>query len=187
MITVGADPGASTGIAVAQGKRLVGAKLIKSPHGENPARRWWDLACLAADYFTGWGKIGHFAVEFPQVYSAGKGKGDPNDLFPVAGIAQSLAIEAMREGAEVTLYKPREWKGTIDKLVNTYRVRQRLSPEEFSYIVIPPNTCSRCSMQTPSEPSCEKKTPCEVHNVYDGVGVLLKALGRFERFRVIPR
>lgn len=196
ILTAGVDPGATAGCgaAVACDGRLLGAKLVRPPSpGDRGPVRWARIGIAAMAYLKGWGSLDRVALEYPQVYTAGKGKGDPNDLFPVACVAQSIAVEAIRDAVEVLHYLPRDWKGTIDKLANTHRVRQRLTPDEFSRIEIPPNTCSQCASREPTGP-CERAKPpparwepCLIHNVYDGVGILLKALGRFERHRVIPR
>lgn len=51
-------------------------------------------------------------VEWPQIYRAGKSKGDPNDLPPLVGVAMCLAG---RLDVEVRSYKPKEWIGGVPK------------------------------------------------------------------------
>lgn len=61
-------------------------------------------------------------VEFPQIYTSRKSKGDPNDLVPLAGVCMALAG---RLDVPVKSYTPSEWIGQIKK---TLKGDARLSP-----------------------------------------------------------
>lgn len=76
-----------------------------------------------------------FVVEVPQIYTAAKSKGDPNDLVAVALVA-GAAIERFgaRARAGVVKAKPRDWKGTTPKEINHTRTRAKLSPDELSVV-----------------------------------------------------
>lgn len=121
-------------------------------------------------------------VEWPQIYTHGKGKGDPNDLLPLVGV--DMALMGMLN-TPTFRYLPREWKGTIDPEEMTRRVRRRLTPGEFARIAFPRNTCAPCYVHLAQE-DCAKST-CLAHNVYDAIGIGLKHLGRLEARKVITR
>lgn len=193
-----ADPGISKGTGVARFHCgvLQGAALIRRPSSipTDTPEGWDHMAGLCWEWATAGGGTypGYVALEYPQVYTFGKGKGDPNDLFPIACVAQSLATRGLAVSATIYRYLPREWKGTREKDVNTVDVRRRLTPAEFARVEVPPNTCEHCAAHLPEARCVRYKVgkqwePCLIHNTYDGIGIGLKALGRFERHRVIPR
>lgn len=171
---------------------LRGAALLRRPLHYTDGPLGWDSMGAAAWiwHINQYGIPDRVALEYPQIYSVGKGKGDPNDLFPVACVAQSVAVRALGHSGNLAHYLPREWKGTRNKLSNTADVRKRLAEGEFNRIEIPSSTCEHCASQFPEE-TCtrarDNREPCLVHNIYDAIGIGLKALGRFERKRVIPR
>jgi len=94
----------------------------------------------------------YLVCEWPQIYTSGKGKGDPNDLIPLAVICGMLA--AQYPSASVYTYAPREWKGQVPKRVMVTRVLGRLSDEELALL-------------TTSD-----------HNAIDAIGIGLWHLGR---------
>lgn len=104
-------------------------------------------------------------VEFPQIYTADKSKGDPNNLTPLACIDGALA--ALFKRSKVLSPKPKDWTGNLPKSEDGdpwksprgLRVWGRLTPDERKVVV----------------PS---------HDAIDSVGLGLWALGRFERRRV---
>ena len=101
-------------------------------------------------------------IEWPRVYTAGKLKGDPNDLLPLVAIGIALCA---RFGAG-TRYFPHEWKGQMKKEQTEERIRSRLSESELS---------------------CVEATGHKGHNVWDAVGLGLWHFERFNRKRVIAR
>lgn len=104
--------------------------------------------------------------EWPQVYTAGKGKGDPNDLLPLAGVVAGVAC-LLPEHIRASTYSPRDWKGTTDGDKFTEKIESRLTEEERTRIA-------------PCAPGLR-------HNVLDAVGIGLKAVGRLEKRRFISR
>lgn len=95
-------------------------------------------------------------IEWPQVYRAGRGRGDPNDLLGLAAVDGALAAICL--DYKVVTYLPREWKGQVPKDVMVERIKSRLTPEELTRVELPAK-----SLQ---------------HNVYDAIGLGLKDLGR---------
>lgn len=118
----------------------------------------WGAPCVAADV----------VAEMPQVYTWGKGKGDPNDLLPLAAIVGGL-VSCVR-WQTITTYKPRQWKGTIDGDTLVARIATRgvgalLTEQEFAA----------------ADPVCKTLA----HNMWDAVGIGLHCLGRLTR-RLYP-
>ncbi len=105
-------------------------------------------------------------IEYPQIYPAGKQKGDPNDLLPLVGVAMCLAG---RLDIPVQSFKPREWIGQVPKTetgdpwqsARGQLIWRNLEPAERAAVV----------------PS---------HDAVDSVGIGLHSLGRLRR-RVYPR
>jgi len=104
-------------------------------------------------------------IELPQVYTASKQKGDPNDLIRLAYHAGRLGMlfDAFARCEVETIY-PREWKGTIKKEIMTNRILSKLEPSEiavFNY-------------------ACKKyKVPAsKQHNLIDAIGIALWKAGR---------
>lgn len=100
------------------------------------------------------------AIEFMQIYgSTGVKKG--NDLLAVNFSAGRAVGEIQIQGfiEELTLYKPRDWKGQVPKDVMVRRIIKTLTPAERSRVELP---------------SAESKQ----HNVWDGTGIGLKYWGR---------
>jgi hypothetical protein len=107
-----------------------------------------------------------FLGEMPQIYAFGKGRGDPNDLLPLAAVLGGIV--SAREFSEVRVVRPREWKGTIDPDALIERVKERLTPKEHSRVCLP----SAASLQ---------------HNCWDAIGLSLFGCHRLERKRVFAR
>jgi hypothetical protein len=103
-------------------------------------------------------------TERPQIYTWGKGKGDPNRLIPLAEIC---AFVAARWSGPWGTIAPRDWKGTIDGDAMTERIKGRLSPEEMRNVV--------------------KSGVTVDHNTFDAIGIGLWRLRRLQKERVIAR
>jgi hypothetical protein len=112
--------------------------------------------------------------------------GNPNkSLLPLVGVAYAFA--AMFPDSDPDEYDmPRDWKGTIDGIEVTRRVRERLTAHEFQRIVLPASACPECRKQF-GDYCLKGEDGCGADHVYDAVGIGLKHSGRFERKRVIPR
>ncbi|TQF12496.1 hypothetical protein FJV41_28865 [Myxococcus llanfairpwllgwyngyllgogerychwyrndrobwllllantysiliogogogochensis] len=108
------------------------------------------------------------ASECPQVYTAGKSKGDPNDLIELAGVVGRVA-GALGATSERS-YLPREWKGTLDADVMVERIKARLGerPHEHLRVQLP-------------------RAQDKHHNVWDAVGIGLHFVGRLAPRKVFPR
>jgi hypothetical protein len=107
-------------------------------------------------------------IEWPQVYTQGKLKGDPNDLLPLVGVG--VAICALAPNAFYHAYKPREWKGQAPKEVTHNRAKGALSVPEFRILF-----------------DAEKAAGSKAHNLIDAVALGLFHLGRLNPKRVFPR
>jgi hypothetical protein len=160
------DPGLHTcGAAVfdtTSSNDLVWAGLIKNRVDANPlnptyhSMLWRGMvdAVDAEMHVLGYAPD-RMAVELPQVYVASRSKGDPNDLIMLTGVVGGLVhwFSGMS-----FCYLPREWKGSVPKEIMNARVLKHLSDDEQSKIQKTPKTL--------------------IHNVYDGIGVGMRHLGR---------
>jgi hypothetical protein len=69
-------------------------------------------------------------LELPQVYRAGKSKGDPNDLITLA-IGLGRYVERLESrGVATVLVAPTTWKGQVPKEVHHPRIMGTLSGPE---------------------------------------------------------
>lgn len=88
-------------------------KLAKLPMGA----RVREVSLLIEAWVSGQGydreTIEHVVFECPQVYRAGRSKGDPNDLIPLALVGGYVA--GIYVHATVTNPLPREWIGQLPK------------------------------------------------------------------------
>lgn len=149
----------------------LGGELRAATYVRNPIKSGDGTAAVAAmveqltHRLSLWGAASQapraLAVERPQIYTYGKGKGNPNQLIPLAEIGAGLAC-AMRWGALHT-YLPREWKGTIDGDTMVARISATgpaslLSADEHARVDLP---CASLA-----------------HNAWDAVGIGLHRLGR---------
>lgn len=167
---ISVDPGVrACGCAVWHEGQLQRAALVRNPftRGQDAAAalamgdavlEWWGMGRRA---------LGHeLAIECPRVYEATFQKGDQNTSI----IPLSLVVGAVTGalGLKTHQFFPRDWKGTCDAdRVLIPLVQSRISPAE------------RARVQLPSESLA--------HNVWDGVGVGLKLLGRLEPRRVFAK
>jgi len=104
--------------------------------------------------------------EWPQIYGGGGGgRKDPNDLPPLAGVCAGIAM--LLRPHELKSYKPREWKGTMNKgKFRKHRIMIATTPEERGRIT---------------------SVGALDHNTWDAIGIGLKYLGRLEPKKVFPR
>ena len=172
------DPGiVSPGAALFRNGKLVAAAQVKfaPTMSYNAAQR-----CIeAADAVMAWGrKVGANPVaitfEWPQIYSEGKGKGNPNQLTPMVGVNLSVATAymiaaAMRKQAfDIKCYTPAEWIGQLPK---STRGRASSSPRAARIL-------SRLDDD-------ERAVVPDQHDAIDAVGIGLHALGRLGVRRVL--
>lgn len=171
------DPGIrGVGAALFLDGKLCAAKYVRNPVKKgNDFNAVMGVADEVRDVAAVWGlehdpmalRPFRAVLEYPQVYTASKSKGDNNDLLPLAAV--DGAIVALL-GAPATRVLPREWKGTITKEAVEHRVISRLGPEE----ILVASAAFRDAKSL-------------AHNVVDAVGIGLHALGRFTPKRVIHR
>lgn len=110
-------------------------------------------------------KISCLVTEWPQVYRAGKSKGDPNDLVPMAGVAGCLAGHL---GVPVQSYLPAEWLGgTCPKWEDGDPWASPRGQRVWEALTAAERVCVVAS-----------------HDAVDAVGIGLKYLGRFELRRL---
>lgn len=144
-----------TGVALFRAGKLVSAERVRFD------KDWASLdiglrACRCADAVMRWGMARDMSprtlvYELPQVYTASKSKGDPNDLIKTALVAANLTgmIRYAMAGRDISMNilapHPSDWIGQIPKKVAAgpaawdsprgYRIKIALSPEEFAVIV----------------------------------------------------
>jgi hypothetical protein len=115
----------------------------------------------------GLGACGRLVVEWPQVYRAGRAKGDPNDLLPLVGVAMCLAGTLRAE--QVQALRPAEWIGQLPKFTTG-----------------DPLTSPRGRLIWSILDDAERGGVTVSHDSLDAVGLGLFALGRLVR-RCYPR
>lgn len=135
---VGIDPGKSkSGIAIVRNGRLVGCYHTN------------DFPPLPPEG-------GEAIIEIPQIYP--HSKGDPNDLIQVALASGMWKRECALSSYKVRLVKPREWKGSVPKLIHNKRIMAKLTDAETKLL--------------------EKIPKSLRHNVVDAVGLALWGIKR---------
>lgn len=103
--------------------------------------------------------IGELAIEVPQVYPGPQQKGDQKDLVKLAIVAGTVMATAAGLGCRaIVTMQPAEWKGQTKKEIMVERVKNKLSTREVACIDLPMDSVA--------------------HNVFDGIGIGLKRLGR---------
>lgn len=170
---VGIDPGVrACGVSAYIDKRLYRATLVKNSATKGQSvvearamacsvSQWLFNACpLLPPHFD-------LFVECPMVYGATFQKGNQNtSIIPLALVVGAIVAQ-FSSAVTVHQYAPREWKGTMDPDAAIDLIKARLSPDEHTRVFLP--------------------APSLAHNVWDSVGIGLKALGRFEPKRVFAR
>lgn len=162
----------SPGAAVFRDGMLVAAARIAFPINVNLGKLARCVA--AADAITGWvvslgAKPDILVCEYPQIYSEGKGKGNPNDLIHMAGVNGCLASTFLiasyqrktTTSFQVLSYLPAEWIGQLPK---STRGSAGASPRGKRIL-------SRLTID-------ERSVLPDQHDAFDAVGIGLHALGR---------
>lgn len=150
------DPGLrGCGVALFSGQNLIRCAYLRGSKDAKDGAAW---ACMAQEVWEWAGADATRIVsEFPKVYSAGKSKGDPEDLLQLAGVVGALS--ALFSGT-VQVVRPYEWKRQVPKDIMTSRIINRLTGPE--------GEVARHGMPARSYQ----------HNVWDAIGIGLHALGR---------
>lgn len=143
------------------------ASRVKIPKGIGPKTPVLERCRAISLSITDWAQAipDILVVEYPQIYTQDKSKGNPNQLVPLAAIGACLS--GLYMATRVISPTPREWTGNIPKNEDGdpwdsprgRRVWERLSDVERTRVV----------------PS---------HDAVDAVGLGLFGLGRFDRRRV---
>ena len=171
-IVISIDPGIrGCGVALFNSgtKLLLRAAYVKNadPKGAGLEEQMEMARCVLFWAFQGektGGTVHTLVAEWMQIYP-GRGV-DPNtSLLPLIGVVAHLS--GAYPWRDRVSYQPKAWKGTVDGDVMTDRIQERLTPDELLNIEPCP-----ASLQ---------------HNVFDGIGIGLKHLGRLERRRVYAR
>lgn len=150
---VSIDPGLNHVAIALWGDRggLLHASLVRNPDARDkkkPRPEIWDAAASAvvrklstiarfnAELHSSVGIV----VEVPKVRQRGSGKGDPNDLIDVAGVAAACVTKIKSTFGAYTAWAPlpEEWKGQLPKEVSEQRVGEKLSTAELQTIETPP-------------------------------------------------
>ncbi len=124
--------------------------------------QWWLTVARDILRWIGDARVRTFVFEKPQIYTAFKSKGDPNDLVGLAGVAAAVA-GMLPPGVEVFSPTPAEWIGQLPKATKgsakesprARRILSRLTPAELALVP-------------------------DQHDAIDAVGLGLFQLGRLE-------
>jgi len=121
----------------------------------------------AHDLYRHWSEpIDSIVIEKPEVYQQRFWKGDPRDLVELAMVVGGI-VALFPYSVVVRTVFPKEWKGQLLKEVSARRTLSKLSEVEKQVVEKP---------EVFGEPSTAP--PSLLHNMYDGIGLGLFALGR---------
>ena len=180
LITV--DPSLNApGVAVFRNRTLMASAVLPQKHpttmdiGQRCAAVAASILVYLDDKVS---KPRTLAIEWPQIYTAVKSKGDPNDLLGVAGvgiaIASMLSQACYQDGRgwclEIRSISPGTWSGQLPKFTEARRVLE--SPRTHRIL-------SRLS-------EAEKQVAALKHDALDAIGLGLFVLDRFGPKRVFP-
>lgn len=173
---IAVDPGIrGCGVALFKGEVLIACEYVR-----NPVKKGADLDAvvgvsrlvaafaLVRTARSNLPVVDRAFLEFPQVYTASKSKGDNNDLLPLAAVDGAIAALL---GCPATRVAPRDWKGSMAHEAVEHRVLSRLIDGERDVLA-----------------AAEKRAGKTLaHNVTDAVGIGLHAVGRFTPRKAIAR
>lgn len=184
------DPGAyQTGAAIfdLQTRRLIRAARLRGHGFKNSLWNLIDTAKEVVSFAKHYAPFVAVVVEWPQVYARRqRGKKDPNDLLPLAGL--DMAILALMdpyltETCDAVTYVPHEWKGSKAANPTARLILGRLDAIELRQV----EEVEAFLAALKEAEDKDKEVGHPVHNTVDAVGVGLKFLGRLDRERVIHR
>lgn len=160
-MNVAVDPGVrGCGVSVfGTGHRLAWAGYVKNPAPSGMGiSEAIHMAHAVRSAVLEVGIPSALMIEVPRIYTAGRQKGDQNDVLAVAGFAYAIAMRF--EAVPVFQVYPREWKGTGDADVLIARIPGMLDEGERYAVKLPGKTLA--------------------HNVWDAVGLGLYACDRLK-------
>lgn len=157
------DPGSrQLGWAALDQSRVVDCGIIRAPYLE-----------AMLDYLTSEGselppQADTLVVERPYIYRGPQQKGDPNDILVVALVVG--AVIGSTEYDKLKLPSPKDWKGTVDKVVMGKRILSLLSPIEKQLLLL----------RVPEVRAFEERPSAKsvALNTIDAIGLGLKHTGR---------
>ena len=130
---------------------LLHASLVRNPDTRNKKlprpERWAIMASAVVRKISSMPTVAYdphqslgLVVEIPKVRQRGSGKGDPNDLIDVAGVAAAIvaAFKATAGAFVAWAPLPEEWKGQLPKEVSLARVQEKLTSAEKATVEDPP-------------------------------------------------
>lgn len=173
--SVAVDPSVrSPGACVSVGGQIVACARIKIPRHVAELPTGMRVRAVAAAIVawvreaSGGAFVERLAYEWPQVYTAAKSKGDPNDLIALAAVG--AAVAELLDPVEVRTPTPAQWVGQTPKSTTGsawasargLRVARRVSPAELAAIP-------------------------DQHDAIDSAGLCLWLEGRFDPHIVVPR
>lgn len=205
-LDIGLDPGRNFGVGVGHDKRVIGGFYVSNREKDLAHPDGWNtqadeiverLDSLVERRFghRSW-VVRRVGLELPQVYGAAHQKGDQNDLFPLACAVATVARALRSKGfTHFAKYTPREWKGTRTGNGNAVAILERFGfdyhagsltqlPDELASIDGAVRFIEALRRALAKRVDIKDSGIAE-HNTFDGVGVLLKMLGRFDKHRVI--
>lgn len=143
----------SPGVALFRDGVLIAAARLRLAVNTWGALNTAERALAAADAIAAWctsagGQPSTVAFEWPQIYTAAKSKGDPNDLIAMAAVDGALTavlhLACIMRGVQLTVlcYKPAEWIGQLPKATRgkasasprAQRIYSRLSAAELALV-----------------------------------------------------
>lgn len=180
MILLAVDPSLrSTGVALFRDRTLIAVGRLRgiAPESDIALRcrvmardvDSWVERCLNMAQPTA------LALEWPQTYRAVKSKGDPNDLFGLAGVC--AAVAALYPGAEVRSYLPADWEPAPK--VSPARKARGLGPIDSEAFTSPRGVRIMARLS-----DAERTLVPQSHDAVDSVGIGLHHLGRLAPRRV---
>jgi len=158
------DPGKrDAGVSLWDDKELAAAWLAKGSEVHAKSYTWPVATAIAIatslEERVPVCTLQKIVIERPQIYRPEFMKDkDPNDLIDLAIMGGALVGVLLKNCQSAIFYLPKDWKGQAPKVVINERVNKRLSSDEQRRIDWPPRH--------------------KQHNVWDALGIGMKAVGR---------
>lgn len=169
------DPSlSSTGWALFDGDVLVRCGSgLKAPGSINPRKQKLPGRMVTAGRFLGEIFADCLVVEVPQVYGGKGGKGDPNHLTPLWGVAGGIfALHHWSDGNQWAIL-PHDWKGSVDPHVMFARILKKLRPDELMVF--------NCGVHRQADDMTVPKKTQQAGDALDAIGIGLTVLERMGR------
>ena len=112
-------------------------------------------------------KLERVVIERPRINPHGKAR--PNDIITLALSAGEWAGVFRERCNEIVWFEPHQWKGAADKVQSAPRIWAKLSPVEQAIVHDTIKTSGKGGRALAQS---------KIHNVLDGIGLGLHAVGR---------